>query len=1272
MPRTAANRRDAAKGNLAHDVVSWLRGEIISGRFKPGAPLAEPVLAARFQMSRAPVREALIELEREGLVQFETTGRTRVRTLTEGDFDEIVEARIALETMGARRAAAVWSVEDSAWVEGNLIAQGKAATLEDLSRLDVQLHEYVMKVGRNGRLLSLWQCIRWQFEMGLAHTHRLQQRLAFEPRQITVDGHRRLHEALASGKPEMAAKAMAAHIKGSLEWSLAKFPAEVIAVGKEGGRRTTKLKKVAKVVLLWLAGSGWVQGNVTPTAEEAAYFEKEVLPVLSQHCFECHSHEKKIKGALTLDSRSGWELGGESGPAIVPHEPDKSLLIRAIRHEDKDLAMPPKKKLSEAEVAVLTEWVKRGAPDPRVIAVKTGADLEEGRKHWAFQPLRKPQVPGPAFPEMTITPIDAFIQEALVKQGMRPAVLADRATLLRRAALDLTGLPPTAEETAAFVQDVREEKAAFAAVVDRLLASPAYGEKWGKYWLDLSHYADTTGCSSDWPIDDMWRYRDWVVEAFNEDKPFDQFLTEQLAGDLLATDMRKWATAGVIDEEAYRANVVATGFLATAKRFGSDPGGYDHLTIGDTLDTTWKALQGLSMGCARCHDHKFDPIKASDYYALYGIFASSLFPYSGAEKNPNAELLVPVAADMAVRGNAALIAWNRDLPTPGKGTSVLDKSRCVLSSSSASSSFEDHETSEEVADRKPLNPWVSRGSVVMKDGASPFTHILPKGVKVLGFTTTEKEAATYRRVRWENGAGTMRSLALDFQNSDQGKGAGSGYRMKLVWRPQGDVGRQSVLAHWDERGLTVAEKTTPLMKPGWHHLALRFDLKSHTLSWGLWNEAEEAVAHAEVTPGMDTSLLQDEGDIVLEFAAEAATNVRRAVVLIDNVMAESGVLPEPKAMIAVAGTSANSGSAEDAEKARLAAREAAYAAALATKPDTAFAMWEGTPRDSALQKRGEPEQLGEVVPRRNLLLFGGEVIREPKLESGRRDLARWMLSDENPLTLRVFVNRLWQWHFGRGLVATPNDFGHKGEPPTHPELLDYLVQRFKKNGLSVKAMHREIMMSHVYRQSSVSTAEGGRRDPENRWLAHFSPRRLMAEEVRDAVLLVSGRLDRAGSGYRQPFPPIYQRNWTQHSPYSLSYEAGFGRYDHEMRSLYLPVVRLVADPFLSTFDGADSNQSVAARGETAVPLQALALTNASFVVTCADRLAEEAGEMRSDAEAVKFLHRAVLAVHTDEAMQDRLMTHLDRMVRDQGIARQQAMAAIAQALLSSNAFLYVF
>ncbi|MDB6169842.1 MAG: Protein of unknown function (DUF1553)/Protein of unknown function (DUF1549)/Planctomycete, partial [Verrucomicrobia bacterium] len=607
--------------NLAREMVARLREEIISGRFNPGEALAEPVLAARFEVSRAPIREALIELEREGLVQFESTGRTRVRRLTEKDFDEIMEARVALEGTAARKAAAVWTSEDTAWVENNIAAQARASTLAELSRLDVEMHEFILRRGGNERLAALWQCIRAQFEMGLAYTHRLQQKLEYKPRRITVESHRSLLAAVASGKPEVARRAMVAHIQGSREWSLAQ------PVTTNGNGRVVGAKAAAVAIALLLTAT-LLSASAEIAPDAAAFFEAKVRPLLVDRCYDCHSGARN-KGGLSLETREGWTKGGENGPAIVPGKPDDSLLIKAVRYADADLAMPPKKKggkLSDEEVATLEKWVRMGAPDPREPAAKIGGmNAAEAKAWWAFQPL-----PPPGAAPGSSAQIDTFVDARLAAANLLPSPPADKRTLLRRASYDLTGLPPTPEEVAAFVADPAPD--AFARAVDRLLASPHYGEQWGRHWLDVVRYADSLDSRSygkPGDILDAWRYRDWVVDAFNRDLPYDQFITDQLAGDILAA--RAW------DPQ----KVIATGLYAIGN-WGNGDADKEKLhtdIVDDQIDVTGRAFLGLTLACARCHDHKFDPITTRDYYGMAGIFFSSRILEKFASKGAGESLM---------------------------------------------------------------------------------------------------------------------------------------------------------------------------------------------------------------------------------------------------------------------------------------------------------------------------------------------------------------------------------------------------------------------------------------------------------------------------------------------------------------------------------------------------------------------------------------------------------------------------------------------------------
>jgi DNA-binding GntR family transcriptional regulator len=577
-------------------VVLSLRRQIISGKLKQGEPLAEPVLAERFGVSRAPVREALIELEREGLITFEATGRTRVRTLTRRDFEEIMEARSALESMASQLAAARWSVEDSAAMEKNIAAQSKASTIAELSRLDVEFHAYVMRRSGNERLLRLWQSIRWQFEMSLACTHRLQQKQAFKPPQMTIDTHRRMLAALASGKPEVAGRTMAAHMKESIGW----------LHGKELGWETTPSVKAAapisrgrglvrtavKLVLVTLLGS------LTMDASAEADYMKDIKPLLKERCYECHGAMKQ-KAKLRLDTVALMLKGGENGPAFERGKPQMSTLIERVASTDDDERMPPKHEgtpLTAAQVALLREWIAAGAPAPTHEKAET-----DPKEHWAFLPRVRPAVPVVANAKWVRNPIDAFLAKQHEEHGLTPQPEASRAVLLRRLYLDLIGLPPTADEITAFENDTAPD--CYERTVKRLLDDKRHGERWARHWMDVWRYSDWWGLGGELRNSqkNIWHWRDWIVESLNVGKPYDEMVRQMLAADeLYPNDLQK---------------LRATGFLARNWFLFNR-----HQWMEETVEHVSKGFLGITMNCTKCHDHKYDPISQADFYKLRAFF----------------------------------------------------------------------------------------------------------------------------------------------------------------------------------------------------------------------------------------------------------------------------------------------------------------------------------------------------------------------------------------------------------------------------------------------------------------------------------------------------------------------------------------------------------------------------------------------------------------------------------------------------------------------------
>jgi hypothetical protein len=716
-------------------------------------------------------------------------------------------------------------------------------------------------------------------------------------------------------------------------------------------------------------------------ADEAGeeFFEKKIRPVLAEHCYECHGAEKQEKN-LRLDQAAGLFAGGKSGPVLTPGKPDGSLLITAVRYTSDELQMPPEKKLSAEQIADLVRWVEMGTPHPEreqagSPAAKNSAAWEARANHWSFRPPVAPPLPVIAEDSWSRATVDLFILDRLTKEQIKPSPPADRPTLVRRVALDLLGLPPTAEEVDAFLADQSPD--AFERTVDRLLSSPAYGERWGRHWLDVARYADSNGLDENLAHGNAWRYRDWVVEAFNRDLPYDEFLRQQIAGDLLPTD----------DPQERNRRLIATGFLALGPKVLAevDERKMEMDIIDEQVDTLGRSLLGLTLGCARCHDHKFDPITTRDYYALSGIFKS--------------------------------------------------------------------------------------------------THTMDSFKKI---------------------------------------------------------------AKWYEHPLASETKETDPAK-------------------------------------------------------------------------------QPSAM----------------------------------------GVREGSPVDVAIHIRGGHLTQGEVASRGLPAIFvsttSSPAAVDPKA-SGRLMLADWLARPDNPLTARVMANRVWRWHFGRGIVETTDNFGLLGSAPSHPELLDHLAVRFSRDW-SLKELHRELLCSATYQTSSNGDAPAKERDPENRLLGRTSIRRLEAEEIRDALLLVSGQLDPNTGG-----PALTIENRKHIFDHTSKDET---TYVKNCRSLYLPVVRNHLHDAFTLFDYNDASVPSGNRNSSTVVSQALYLLNGEFASTAGQRLADEVKEATGAAEIdrIQAAYRRAYGRPASEAELARAQSFLERAAKE--VSPAQAWQLLCQSLLISNEFLYV-
>lgn len=713
-------------------------------------------------------------------------------------------------------------------------------------------------------------------------------------------------------------------------------------------------------------------------AEHAAaeHFEKGVRPLLIEKCVECHSGMTP-DGDLDLSKREGFTAGGMSGEVIDGTDLDFSLLYERLITTNEDSVMPPGEPLSKEEIQVFGDWIRAGSvwPESNPLESHTEAGSKTPEKHWAFEPILASVLPPVQDANWCWTAVDRYVLHQMESAGIKPVRDADPLTWLRRITIDLTGLPPTVERQEAFL--VEQSPHRELQEIEWLLSSRAYAERQGRHWLDVARYADTSGDGTDTPIPEARYYRDWVIDAFDRDMPYDQFLIQQLAGDILAS-------MNPDDPDAYR-KTIATGFIALSRRFGNSKFAEMNQVIDDTIDTVGKSMMGLSLGCARCHHHKFDPVTTEDYYGLYGYFASTQYPHAGTEHQKD-------------RSDMPEIKPSADLAVP--------------------------------------------------------------------------------------------------------------YESTVAW--------------------AVADK-------------------------------------------------------------DKATDV-------------------------------------------------------------------------AVHLAGDPRRKGDVAPRGFLGFLTDAKANVSADGSGRLELARWIASSEHPLTARVMVNRIWQSHFGKGLVDNANDFGVQSPPPTHPRLLDFLASEFIDSGWSVKHIHRLIVTSHVNRLSSQSSPDQAAKDQANRLLWRFPRIRMDAETLRDSILAVSGRLER-GDGGRHPFLPTEKLKYNQGRP--------FGEiFDHERRSVYLMTPRLNRHPMMALFDGADANVTTGSRGESTVPLQSLFVMNGDFVQKQASAFANRLIDSSPDVDQrIDLAWKLTFNRSPDSDELDSIRQYVESF--DSYPDSNEAWTSIAKILIGSNEFIFI-
>lgn len=957
-------------------------------------------------------------------------------------------------------------------------------------------------------------------------------------------------------------------------------------------------------IIVWL-----VLSMLLLRAEDGEFFRERVLPVLEKRCFECHSHGAgKMKNGLTLDSRSGWTTGGDSGPAIVPGEVEKSLLIRAVRHTDLELKMPPKVKLADAEIAVLEEWVKRGAPDPRETK-PVGKESE----WWSLRPLKK-----------STGAIDRVVEAKL--QGLKGSPRADAGTLVRRVYLDMHGLPPTMDDVESFARDPSEE--AWGKLVDRLLASPRYGERWARHWLDTIHFADSHGFEHDVMRTNAWRYRDYVIGSLNRDKPWDRFIREQLAADAL------------FPEEP--ALTVALGFLGAGtydqSAAGTAPKNFENLDRDDLVTQVMGAFVSTTANCARCHAHKFDPITQEDYYALQAVFAGvgkGDIAYDEdpavAKKRKRWEALL-AGADLLAPENEPLVAeWESQ-----RGATVvwhpLD-SEVFVSADGATLT------------RQADGAILSGGKRPDKDTVTVTATTKLREVTALRLELLPDDALPLKGPgRADNG-----NLHLsEFEAQVFAPGAAAAEKLKF----------RRVSADFDQTGWTSAHAIDGDLKTAWgihpeegkaHHAV--FELESPVRLEGAKLVVMLKQLHGSAHVIGKFRLLASDalGSAVtaLPALAETALRVKREERTVEQRTAIASVVLKNRARD---------------ELARLPAQTKVYAAGARAENERGMINYP-EPRVIRLLKRGELDKPGaEVGPGALSAIPGLNARFEATNEAGRRAaLADWIAAVENPLTWRSVVNRVWHYHFARGLCDTPNDFGRMGGTPSHPELLDRLAVWFRDEAKgSLKALHRLILTSAVYRQSSAYREDAAAVDPENRLLWRMNRQRLDADSFRDAVMAVSGRLDCTMGG---PGARHFKMSPGPQATPVLTYDAfDWGSREGRRRSIYRVVWRGIPDSFMEALDFPELGLLAPVRGFSASPLQALALMNNDFVLHHAQQMAKRLDRVSPHrTDRVKEAVRGVwLREPTEEEARD-----------FEALAEKHGLAAVCRVLFNSNEFLFV-
>ena len=962
--------------------------------------------------------------------------------------------------------------------------------------------------------------------------------------------------------------------------------------------------------------------------EEAGrkFFADQVYPILKENCFKCHGAEEHLKSDFRLTSREGLVHGGHFGAGYNEADPEASTLLAMISYKDGDHEMPPKGKLPEEQIAVLTEWIVIGAPYDPELEIKGGAHerrgftiSDEDRQWWAYRPISK-DAPPKVEAEWSRNGIDAFIKAQLDREKLVPNERAKPEVLIRRLYFDLIGLPPAPEDVDAFVAaSSADPEVAYTALVEELLARPQYGEKWARHWLDVVRYAETNGFERDNPKPQIWRYRDYVIDAFNQDKPYDQFVIEQIAGDEIP--------------EPTKESLIATGYHRLMQWDDEPADRKQHVydVLADNVQVTTETFLATTVGCARCHDHKADPISQKDFYSFMAF-------YSGVTHYDT---------------QGTMISW----ATPEEKVAFEKQRQTRLVKLKAERESQEAELLAFLEKEKPGD----------EGHAEPTTYIDDaRGEGAAWFYTTKKPTPDWKEIGFIN---------KSWYKARGGFGAG-------------DPPKSVIATEWNTENI-------------WMRTDFRLSTVPDSLTLEIYHDEEVEVylnGHLVYEAGGYTTDYE-----VIELGGKALGVIQTGKNVVAVHCRNSG--GGQNIDLSLRNSSSASGLEEmiSGRKGERFAKEVKESlgrdlVAEYSKTLKEIADWRtrkpGVPLNVVTERAAEAPPMhvhlrgsahalgGEVNPGLPAVLASDDsepkpvaatpVVHEDRVSSGRRlQLAKWIVSPDNVIAPRVMVNRIWQHHFGRGIVPTTSDFGQLGEMPTHPELLDWLANQFVENGWSMKAMHRLMLQSRTYQMSSGPNSANLAADPQNNHFWRFSMRRLTAEELRDTMLSVSGNLNLESHG-EWVFPPLPPEVLATSSRPGKGWPISENEEDHYRRSLYVHVKRSLRHQMLADFDQADTDTACAVRFATTVPTQALTMLNSKFVndqaVVFADRMRSFGGDVRNQIASGLEL---ALQREAEDGEVDYLASFYESLQKEVKLSPEDALNRVALLALNLNEFIYL-